>query len=327
MNVETPSLTAFLERQSRDFGGNVEIAPGLWALFGVETTDHDGNALARSLLAEANFVHDSGQAEDDRWVLYYVDNANRREAMHWLDDRQRQLHGEVRLPAPGQRQLIDELAESPMPHRLAQRLAEEHASGRLSAGSLHAPKLVRALLDRLHLREPLFYSAFQQLLAHHLVDMVILLQQLIAEDVALINEAFKGSVSRDPFVQSRQDAAGEIRRILIEFCVINSLDQQKATAIHNPYAAYMDVLRTGEEILLPLDGQTPAATAAAFIDAVRSSRRQIYLGGDFDRFDTQSPWMRDEIALPFRFIKQRLDLHRDLSAIDGLYMLERAVEV
>jgi hypothetical protein len=327
MNVESSNLAIFLERQLRDFGGNVEIAPGLWALFGVETGDTEANELARSLLTDVSFAYDSGSAEDDRWVLYYVDSANRPDAIHWLDDRHKQMTGEVRPPSLALRRLIDEIAESPMPHRVAQKLVEEHVAGGLSAGSFRSPKVVRALLDRLHVREPLFYSAFHQLLRHHLVDMVVLLQQLIAEDVGLLNESIKGAVSRDPFMQTRQDAAAEIRRILIEFCVINSLDQQKATAIANPYAAYMDVMRKGDEILLPLDGKTLATTPETLIDAVRSTRRPIYRGEQFAQFDTHVPWMREEIALPFRFIKQRLEIHRDLSPLDGLYMLERAAEV
>jgi hypothetical protein len=236
------------------------------------------------------------------------------------------VSGAPRLPSPEHRRWLDELAESPMPHRLAQKLAEAHAQGSLGAGGINSPKHVRALLDRLHLHEPLFYSAFQLLLEQRLVDMLVLLQQLIPEDVALLNDALKGSVSRDPFVQSRQDAAAKIRQALIEFGVINSLDQQKAAANSNPYAAYMELLRRADELLLPLDGNTAHARPADFVRAIRSIRRQIYFGGDFGRFDTQAPWMSDDIALPFRFIKQRLEAHRELSPLDGLYMLERATQ-
>ena len=70
MNGEISSLATFLGRQLHEFGGQIEIAPGLWALFGVESNDTHGNELARSLLGEASFAHDSGSAEDDRWVLY-----------------------------------------------------------------------------------------------------------------------------------------------------------------------------------------------------------------------------------------------------------------
>ena len=57
-----------------------------------------------------------------------------------------------------------------------------------------------------------------------------------------------------------------------------------------------------------------------------STRRNLYRGDEFKSIDTQVPWMREEIAYSFRFIKQRLDSRRDLGTMDGLYMLERAVE-
>jgi hypothetical protein len=326
MNLETPGLPAFVDHQLREFGGNVEIATGLWALLGVEATDQEGNAIAHALLVDAPFAHEAGSSEDERWNLHYIDSANRPAAMHWLDDIHRQLLGDIRLPSPEQRRQLDELAESAMPHRIAQKLGEDHAAGRLSAGSLRTPALVRALLDRLHLREPLFYSAFHQLLTQHLFDMVVLLQQLIPEDVALTNESVKGSVSRDPFLQTRQSAAAEIRRMLVDFFVIDSLDQQKATLITNPYAAYMDVQRQDDAITLLLEGNKILTTREYFMSAIHSIRRNIYLGGQLAQFDTQAPWMRDEIAHPFRFIKQRLEVHRALAPLDGLYMLERAVE-
>lgn len=326
MNLETPGLAEFVDRQLRECGGHHEVDAGAWALLGVEASDADGNALAHELLRDAGFPHGSGLSEDERWHIYYVDTANRAAAMHWLDDMHRQLHGEVRLPSPAQAETIKQLPDSPLPHRLAQSLGEQHAASSLAAGCIREPALVRALLDRLHLREPLYYAAFQQLLAQHLIDMVVLLQKLISEDVDLLNEAMSGAVSRDPFLQSRQTAAAEIRRMLVEFCVINSLDQQKNTAVHNPYAAYMDLVAQGEELTLPLDGVTFTVTRTNFVAAIRTIRRNLYAGGEFERFDTQAPWMRNDIAHPFRFIKRRLEMHRDLPVLDGLFMLERAVE-
>lgn len=327
MNLETPGLAEFVDRQLRECGGQHEVDAGAWAIFGVEAADVDGNALAQELLQGAGFPHGGGTSEDERWHIYYVDTPNRAAAMHWLDDLHRQLQGDVRLPTPAQAETIKQLADSPLPHRLAQALGEQHATSALAAGCMREPALVRALLDRLHLREPLYYAAFQQLLAQHLIDMVVLLQKLIAEDVDLLNEALSGAVSRDPFLQSRQTAAAEIRRLLVEFGVINSLDQQKSTAVPNPYAAYMDLVAHGEELTLPLDGVTFAASRANFVGAIRAIRRNLYSGGEFERFDTQAPWMRNDIAHPFRFIKRRLEMHRDLPVLDGLFMLERAVEV
>ena len=325
MNLDTPGLDAFVERQLRDWGGKLEVADGVWALFGVEAHDAEANALARELLAGATFAHDSGSTVDDRWTVYHVDTANRAAAVHWLEDLHRQLEGEKRLPSPEQRKQIKDLVESPAPHRIVQALCAQHTQGALGAGSVREPAMVRGLLDRLHLHEPLFYAAFHQLLRHHLIDMAVLLQQIIAEDVALVNEALSGALSRDPFLQTRQTAAAEIRRILIEFCVINSLDQQKNTASQNPYAAYMDLVSRGDELVLPLDGMNIATARANFLQAIRSIRRNLYAGGEFGRLDTQAPWMHGDIAHAFRFIKRRLDMHRDLTPMDGLYMLERAV--
>lgn len=326
MNLDTPGLSAFVEGQLHAWGGKLEVDAGLWALFGVNAVDAEANAFASQLLTGVDFAHNSGHTEDDRWTLYYVDTANRPAAMHWLEDLHRQLRGEARLPSPEQRKLIKELVESSFPHRLAQTLCGQHAQGELGPGSGREPSVVRGLLDRLHQHEPLFYAAFHQLLRHHLIDMVVLLQQLIPEDVALVNEVMSGALSRDPFLQSRQTTAAEIRRILIEFCVINSLDQQKNSTGQNPYAAYMEIIGRGDEVILPLDGMNIPTTRHHFLEAIHSIRRNLYLGGQFERFDTQVPWMHSDIAHAFRFIKLRLEMHRDLTPLDGLYMLERAVE-
>jgi hypothetical protein len=326
MNFDTPGLDTFIEQQSREWGAKLEVDAGLWALFGVEAANVGDNALARELLADVKFAHDAGSTEDDRWTLYYVDSANRPAAMHWLEDLHHQLAGEIRRPSPEQRNVIKELVESPLPHRIAQALCGQHAQKELAAGSVREPAVVRGLLDRLHLREPLFYAAFHQLLRHHLVDMIVMLQQIIAEDVVLLNETLSGSISRDPFLQSRQIAAAEIRRLMIEFSVINSLDQQKHTAIRNPYTAYMDLVGRGEELVLPLDGMNIPTARPHFVQAIHSIRRNLYLGGKLEELDTQAPWMRNDIAHSFRFIKRRLEMHRDLAPLDGLYMLERAVD-
>lgn len=325
MSSSDQKLREFVTHQSREFGGRVEVDTGFWTLFAVDATNEETNALAQSLLANATFAYDSGLTEDDKWMLYYVDTANRAEAMYWLDDLGRMVDGEPRPASPAQRELIAEVAGSNMPHRVAQRLAEMHGRAELSPGIFHAPPVVRALLDRLHGREPLFFSAFQTLLTNHLIDMVVLLRQLIAEDVALQNEIVTGSLSRDPFLQSRQAAAAEIRNFLIRFHVINSLDQQKNTAIDNPYAAHLEIVRNGDEISALIDGNTFTLPRESFLRAVRVIRRNTYKGEQFNRLDTQAPWMNDEIAYSVRFIKQRLDIRRDLAPLDALYMLDRSV--
>ncbi len=325
MDLDTPGLDEFLVQQCRDFGGNVEVEAGLWALIGIPSGDAGAGELARELLAEAPFPYEEGASEDDAWRIYYVGAAQRVDAMHWLDDWRRRAAGEVRDPSPAQQGWLHDVVESATPHRVVQRLAEEHTAGRLPAGCVRAPREVRALLDRLHGREPLYYAAFQQLLEHHLIDLVVLLQQVIAEDIELTNEAVLGALSRDPFLQTRQTAAVEIRRRLVEYHVINSLDQQKNTAIANPYAAALDVMQHGESLSLALDGTSVTVSAARFVQSIRSIRRNIYKGGALEQFDTQAPWMQAEIALPFRFVKRQLELRRGLATLDGLFMLERAV--
>ena len=326
MSIEDQAILDFLDAQRREYGGNMEIEPGVWVLFAVSAADTETNALARSLLDQVGFAHDSGASEDDRWILYYVDTANRLAALHWMEDLHALKAGEIRPVPPAQRALIRELAGSDMPHRIAQKLAELHGRGELSAGAVGAPDVMRALLDRLHVANPLFFSAFHTLLTHHLLDMIVLHRQLITEDVEMANDVVLGGLSRDPFVQSRQDAATQIRNALIRFHVINPLDQQKTTAMTNPYAAFMDILREGDRITASIDGTTTALSPANFVKAIRTTRRNVYRGGDFDRFNTQVPWMEEEIAYSFRFIKQRLGSRRDLAPLDGLYMLERAME-
>src|SRR4051812_20259739 len=164
LNAEDQTLLKFLDAQLREHGAAVEIDSGLWLLFAIDSADESANVLAQSLLAGVTFAHDSGTSEDDRWVLYYVDTANRAEAMHWLSDLLKVTTGEIRPVSPGHRALIHDIIGSTMPHRLAQKLAEQHVAGEFAAGLIIEAPVVRALLDRLHQREPLFYSAFQTLL-------------------------------------------------------------------------------------------------------------------------------------------------------------------
>lgn len=326
MEFDDHILQDFLEPQIRDYGGNVEIDDGLWTVFAVPASDALANAIARSLLTNVAFAHDSGLSADDRWMLYYVDSANRSGAVHWLEEVTKTLAGAIRPTAPAHRALIDDLVVSDKPHRVAQQLAELHSRGEAGAGLIRDHTVVRSLLDRLHQREPLFFSAFLILLSNHLVDLVVLLRQLIPEDVALENEIVKGGLSRDPFLQSRQDAATKIRGVLLQFQVINPIDQQKNTAISNPYAVFLEVVGAGDQITAHIDGSVVTLPRGNFLGALHAVRRNLYRGESFGSFDTQAPWMTDEIAYAFKFIKQRVDSRRDLAPIDTLYMLERAVE-
>jgi hypothetical protein len=325
MDFDDHILKDFLEPQIREHGGNVEIDEGLWGLFAVPAHDALANAIARSLLSDAKFAHDSGLSADDQWTLYYVNTANRWAAVHWLDDLTKILAGEIRPVSPAQKALIHDIVASDKPHRAAQQLGELHTRGEVGAGLIRDPAAIRSLLDRLHQREPLFFTAFLTLLTHHLIDLVVLLRQMIPEDVDLENEIVKGGLSRDPFLQSRQDAAAEIRNVLLGFHLINAIDQQKNTAITNPYAAHLDVVADAAQITAPIDGTPVTVPRQNFLKAIHAIRRNLYRGETFSSFDTQSPWMNNEIAHAFRFIKQRIDSNRDLAAMDALYMLERAV--
>ncbi len=326
MDLDDQSVLQFLAPQLRDFGGKVELDTGLWLLFAVPATDEDANALARSILSGATFPLHSGASQDDQWTLHYVEEAHRRPAMHWLNDLAKVVAGDIRTASPTTRALVQELTTSDKPHRVAQQLADLHTRGEVAAGLIRDPAFVRQLLDRLHQREPLFYSAFQILLSQHLIDMLVLHRRLIVEDVALMNDLLRSNLSRDPFLQSRQDATADIRNQLIRFQIINPLDQQKNNAIANPYAVFLDLKVAGEQVTFPLDGITAAAPRTSFLSAIRSIRRNLYRGEEFSSFDTQAPWMNQEIAYPFRFIKLRLDSRRDLSVMDALYMMERALD-
>lgn len=325
MIIGDKKLLAFLGPQLRDYGGKVELDTDLWVLFAVEAADEDNNAIARWLLDGTRFANDSGPSEDDRWTLYYVNGADRAAAIDWLADLCKVTAGEVRPVTSAQRALLQELRGSPMPHRIAQKLVELHGRGELSAGVVGDPLLVRTLLDRLHFRDPLFVTALHLLLNDNLVDMIVLLQQLIAEDISLEDELGHGSLSRDPFQKTGQLAAAEIRQLLTRFHVINPLDQRTNTSITNPYAPFMEIDNRGGNVAAPIGGTTVMLPHPSFLDAIRSIRRNLYRGSELSRLDTQAPWMRDEIAYSFRFIKQRLESRKDLSTMDGLYLLERAV--
>jgi hypothetical protein len=325
MNPDDPTLQRFLGPQLRDHAGRAEIAPGRWLIFAAEAGDMAGNQHALELLMASGLPHEVDASEDDGWLLYHVDDAARPGALHWLDDLDHRLAGRVRPVAPAHRALLDELPGSAMPHRVAQQLAALHAEGSLRPGAIDDPALVRSLLDRLHQREPLFFAAFHTLLAAHLVDMVALFAQLISEDVQLKNEIVTAGLSRDPFLQSRQDAAAGIRDLLLRFHVINALDQQKAPVGTNPYAAFLELVTEGSNVHATVDGHVVEVTRADFLDAVRSIRRGLYGGGQLAGFDTRVPWMNDRIARPFRFIKQLLAARPELAPLDGLHMLERAV--
>ena len=326
MEPDDDILKEFLEAQARDHGCKEEIDQGLWLLFAISADDSQSLAMARHILESAPFAHKSGESEDDEWMLYYVDTDNKPVAVHWLEDRVRVLEGQYRLASPAQKALLPEMLESKMPHRIAQQLADLHFTNELSAGMIDDPTLVRGLLDRLHQREPLFFAAFRTLLLGNLFDLEVLFDEILAEDIQLENEIVKASLSKDPFLQARQNTAVEIRSALIRFHVINPLDQQKSTMIANRYNLCMEIERKGDLVTAIIDGRPVEMTVADFLTSIRSVRKNLYRGGEFSSFNTQAPWMTEAMAYPFRCIKQRISSRTELSPMDGLYMLERALE-
>ena len=246
------------------------MEPNVWALLVVANGDGEETAIARDILATAPFVYEMRESEDDAWSVYCVDGAHRAAAVFWLNDTHRRLSGQVRNLAPSYLSLLDEILESPMPHRIAKNLADLHASGEIVAGAIRRPDIVRSLLDRLHVREPLYFSALQILLDHQLIDLVVLNQKLEKEDVELGNDLTRGSVSKDPFFQARQTAASQIRNHLIRYHMINPIDQQEGAATNNPYAYVTEIRFRGDEVVLHIDGIDQALGKARISWARRS---------------------------------------------------------
>ena len=170
------------------------------------------------------------------------------------------------------------------------------------------------LLDRLHPCEPLFVASFLTLLSHHLIALLVLHPPIIAAAIALRNELLLGGRSSLPFLQNRQDAAAESRRLLLHFQIIHPIDQQK-NAVKNPCAVFLAAADFNDEVIAPID--RVAITVP----------RTDFLGARFHRCDAQAPWMDRTLAYPVRFITQRVDSHPELAALDTPGLLERAVGV
>ncbi len=318
-------LMDFLRAQLKEYGGNVMIEEGLWALFAVAPSDEAGHTFAEALLKNAPFEHHVGEAEGE-WALHYVTTANRVAAIYWLQDAERVLSGRFRQAGPAQQALIKELATSGAPHRVARTLADLRIKGELGAGIIRDPAVVRGLLDRLHAQEPLYFSALQLLLEHHLVDMLALYQKLMDEDIRLGNEVMQGAVSADPFLQNRQTAASHIRQQLLKFKIISPMDQQRNTSTNNPYVAFTETRLDGDQILVRVDGIDKKYSREDFIGAIHLLRKHMYRGERIENLSTQTPWVTEITAQPLRFIKQQSEARRDVTPQDWLYMLERAVD-
>ncbi len=319
-------LRVLLDEQRADYGGNEQIADGCWGVFALPKVDETQNLIINSLLRIAPFPFKTGESEDGHWTMHYVEEDQRAQVRHWLDDLIRVLDGRMRKAAPEDQARIAKLADHPMPHRVARELADRAATGEIPPGSINDHRTVRALMDRSHRQEPMFLAALLMVLEAHLIDLKVLFDVMIAEDIALGNELTQGSLSRDPFIRSRQNAAAGIRSFLVSHKILNPLDQQKHSAGQNPYIELTDLRRDGRDFILRIDGRDQTSMGSHFIETIHRVRRQIYRGIDLPEIGTNAPWVTEDSAYPLRFIVERDETRREVAPLVWLYMLERAMD-
>ena len=320
------NLSQWLSYQRTEYGGRWEVQTGFWAVFAVPANDPKQQKIALELLADAPFPVQEGESEDSAWRLHFVDSAHRVEAMQWIDGLHAEFAGEIKSPTQAQRALIRSLTSDAMPHRIAQQLSSQHEAGSLTAGAIKESDLVRTLLDRLHEREPLYFSALLKLIEVHLVDLVSLHRRLIAEDIELLNSLTQGSVSQDPFFNNRQYSAGAIRKQLVEFGLINALDQQRDNTVKNPYAVMTDTRWEGDYVTLRFEGMAKQVATEDLRVGIRGMRKLIYGGEDPLQAESRTPWSSESTVSPTRFLKQHIRLNPEISALDWLYIFERAID-
>ncbi|GAB5560245.1 MAG: hypothetical protein SynsKO_18920 [Synoicihabitans sp.] len=319
-------LRVLLDEQRAEYGANEEVAPGCWAVFAILKADDSSHMAIEALIKVAPFPIQSGESEDSLWALHYVEAEHRGPARFWLDDLICLLDGRIRKASPEVRKQIESLIVSPMPHRVARELANEAAAGNIPPGAISDYPTLRALLDRSHRQEPMFLNALQIILEAHLVDLKLLFTALISEDIALGNDLTKGSLSRDPFIQTRQNAAAAIRDYLIQNKILNPLDQQKHTDVTNPYVALTDLRKVGRDFILRVDGRDHETMGSHFIETLHRVRRQVYRGIPITDMGTNAPWVTEDRAYPMRYIAQKLGKASNLPPLVWLYMLERAMD-
>ena len=196
-------LLQFIDQQIEDIDAESEIAPGFWALFAHGNDDEDARVLSDALLETAPFPFKVGPSGDGAWRIYYIATPAKAIAHHWLEDIRNVLSGKIRNISPVHRETLDTLLESPMAHRIARQIATVFEAGTFPIAGIRDPQLVRSLLDRIHMREPLYLAALQTLMDCHLIDLLVLHRQLIDEDLQVCNDLTQGSVSQDPFFKSR----------------------------------------------------------------------------------------------------------------------------
>ncbi len=320
-------LRDFIAEQAENFGADMEIAPGLWALLAVPQADPDADFIARSVLESAPFSWRTGPSADDAWTIYYVDHSTRPAARHWLDHLHRWLNGEPCLPSPQHLAELHTLLDSPMPHRVARGLVEAADRGELPPAVLRDRALIRALLDRMHRQEPTFLAAVLLLVEHHLIDLLELYRSLATDDLEIINELTQGNLSQDPFLLNRQTAAANLRRHLIEARILNPLDQRKHTDASNPYTQLTRLRRQPDgSLLVRVDGIDQELDPVTFRESLAKVRQRTNRGIDCLAPDSRAPWATDERAYHLRFIRQLAVQYPQRRTADILHMIDRALE-
>jgi len=320
-------LRILLDEQRADYGGNEQIADGCWGVFAVPKFDEAQVHTVASLLATAEFPCQTGESEDGQWIMHYVSSEHRAAVRFWLDDLIRVLDGRMRTASPEDRERINRLAEHPMPHRVARELADRAATGDIPPGAISDHRTVRALMDRSHRQEPMFLAALLMVLEAHLIDLKVLFEVMINEDVTLGNELTQGSLSHDPFIRTRQNAASGIRSFLVHHKILNPLDQQKHPVGQNPYVELTELRREGRDFIMRIDGRDQTSMGSHFIETIHRVRKQIYRGIEPKAIGTNAPWVTAERAYPLRFIMEQDGVRRQVAPLVWLYMLERAMDV
>ncbi|WP_221030389.1 hypothetical protein [Actomonas aquatica] len=319
-------LKTFLAEQLADYGAEMEIAPGCWALMAFERHDSDADLLARAVLETASFPWTAGCSDDDAWIIFYVRSAEQATARHWLDHLLRWLDGRPPEPSPAHLAELRSLYDSPMPHRVARGLVVAAQQGELPPALARTSADVRALLDRLHRQEPTFLSALLLLLENHLIDLLELYRVLTQDDLDIINELTSGNVSQDPFLLNRQTAASGLRRHLIDAKILNPLDQRKHTEATNPYAQIVRLrAQTDGRVLLRMDGNDQPTTATSLHESLLKIRQRENRGIDALAPGSRAPWAVDDRAYHLRFVRNLIAEHPHLRPADVLHMVERAL--
>jgi hypothetical protein len=235
------------------------------------------------------------------------------------------LEGAIVAPSPSDREKLMELLVVKMPHRAARTLVAAREQGTLPVAALRDRRDVRALLDQVHLQDPMFLGAFAELLKNHLIDLAVLFAEINADDLNVLNELTKGTASSDPFFMGRHSAGSAIRQQLIDDKILNPLDQHKHSDVKNPYTTLMRLRFNQGELLMRIDGIEQTTSVTAFRETLIKIRRRLYRGIDVLDMDSRVPWAVDDVAYHLRFVRQQITDNPGRDVLEVLYMLERAV--